>query len=38
MAFSTLMKWERGGEDDISERIRDVELSLELRPEELSNK
>ena len=38
VAFSTLMKWERGGEDDISERIRDVELSLELRPEELSNK
>ena len=34
VAFSTLMKWERGGEDDISERIRDVEL----RPEELSNK
>jgi hypothetical protein len=28
----------RGGEDDVSERIRDVELSLELRPEELSNK
>ena len=38
VAFSTLMKWERGGKDDISERIRDVELSLELRPEELSNK
>ena len=38
VAFSTLMKWERGGEDDISERIRDVELSLEFRPEELSNK
>ena len=38
VAFSTLMKWERGGEDDISERIRDVELSLDLRPEELSNK
>ena len=38
VAFSTLMKWERGGEDDISERIRDVELSLELRSEELSNK
>ena len=38
VAFSTLMKWERGGEYDISERIRDVELSLELRPEELSNK
>ena len=38
VALSTLMKWERGGEDDISERIRDVELSLELRPEELSNK
>ncbi len=37
-SFDTLMKWERGGEDDISERIRDVELSLELRPEELSNK
>jgi hypothetical protein len=32
------MKWERGGEYDISKRIRDVELSLELRPEELSNK
>ena len=38
VAFSTLMKWERGGEDDISERIRDVKLSLELRSEELSNK
>ena len=40
VAFLTLTKWERerGGEDDISERIRDVELSLELRPEELSNK
>ena len=38
VALSTLMKWERGGEDDISERIRDVELSLELRSEELSNK
>ena len=38
VAFSTLMKWKRGGEDDISERIRDVELSLELRSEELSNK
>ena len=38
VAFSTLMMWERGGEDDISERIRDVELSLELRSEELSNK
>ena len=38
VAFSALMKWESGGEDDISERIRDVELSLEFRPEELSNK
>ena len=39
-SFDILMKWERerGGEDDVSERIRDVELSLELRPEELSNK
>ena len=24
VAFSTLMKWERGEEDDVSERIRDA--------------